>query len=62
MTNKWGVYVEIDNNEFMWDNGTDRINDGTPPILFDTKEEAEEYAKKWKTGQAIEYRYISKNH
>ena len=56
MTNKWGVYVEIDNNEFMWDNGTDRINDGTPPILFDTKEEAEEYAKKWKTGQAIEYR------
>jgi len=59
MTNKWGVYVEIDNNEFMWDNGTDRINDGTPPILFDTKEEAEEYAKRWKTGQAIEYRYIS---
>ena len=62
MTNKWGVYVEIDNNEFMWDNGTDRINDGTPPILFDTKEEAEEYAKRWKTGQAIEYRYISQNH
>ena len=55
MTNKWGVYVEIDNNEFMWDNGTDRINDGTPPILFDTKEEAEKYAKRWKTGQAIEY-------
>ena len=49
MTTKWGVYVEIDANEFMWDTGKDAINDGSPPILFDTKEEAEIYAKKWNT-------------
>ena len=55
MTTKWGVYVEIDTNEFMWDTGKDAINDGSPPILFDTKEEAEVYAKKWNTGQAVEY-------
>jgi hypothetical protein len=58
MTTKWGVYVEIDTNEFMWDNGTDIINDGTPPLLFDTKEEAEEHAKRWNTGQAIKYRHF----
>jgi len=59
MTTKWGVYVEIDTNEWMWDTGKNTINDGSPPILFDTKEEAEVYAKKWNTGQAVEYPYVS---
>ena len=53
---KYGVYVEIDTNEWMWDTGTGRINDGEPPILFDTQEEAQEYAdKKWNTGRALPY-------
>lgn len=53
---KYGVYVEIDTNEWMWDTGTGRINDGEPPILFDTQEEAQEYSdKKWNTGRALPY-------
>ena len=52
---KWGVYFEMDTNEWMWDNGTQQIGNHLPPLLFDTKEEAEEYAKKWNTGVALEY-------
>ena len=53
---KWGVYVEIDTNEWMWDSGTHQISPAKPPILFDTKEEAQAYSdKKWNTGQALEY-------
>lgn len=52
---KWGVYFEIDTNEFMWDNGTQQIGNHVPPLLFDTKEEAEERAKRWNTGVALEY-------
>ena len=36
---KYGVYVEIDNNEWMRDTGTGRINNDEPPLLFDTQEE-----------------------
>ena len=36
---KWGVYFEMDTNEFMWDNGTQQIGNHVPPLLFDTKEE-----------------------
>ena len=46
MTTKWGVYVEIDTNEWMWDTGKNTINDGSPPILFDTKEEARNFVSK----------------
>ena len=53
---KYGVYVEIDNNEWMWDTGTGRINSDEPPILFDTQEEAQEYSdKKWNTERAKAY-------
>ena len=52
---KWGVYFEMDTNEFMWDNGTQEIGNHLPPLLFDTKEEAAEHAKKWNTGVALEY-------
>ena len=47
---KWGVYFEMDTNEFMWDNGTQQIGNHIPPLLYDTKEEAEERAKRWNTG------------
>ena len=53
---KYGVYVEIDNNEWMWDSGTHQITPAQPPILFDTQEEAQEYSdKKWNTGRALPY-------
>ena len=53
---KYGVYVEIDTNEWMWDTGTGRINGDEPPLLFDTQEEAQEYAdKKWNTGRGLPY-------
>ena len=52
---KWGVYFEMDTNEWMWDNGTQQIGNHIPPLLFDTKEEAEERAKRWNTGTALEY-------
>jgi len=52
---KYGVYVEMDTNEWMWDSGTHQISPAMPPLLFDTKEEAEEQAKKWNTGVALEY-------
>lgn len=52
---KWGVYFEMDTNEWMWDNGTQQIGNHLPPLLFDTKEEAEQHAKKWNTGTALEY-------
>ena len=52
---KWAVYVEIDTNEFMWDTGTQQIGNHICPLLFDTKEEAEERAKIWNTGVALEY-------
>lgn len=53
---KYGVYVEIDTNEWMWDSGTHQISPAQPPLLFDTEEEAQTYSnKKWKTGRALEY-------
>ena len=57
---KYGVYVEIDTNEWMWDTGTGRINGDEPPLLFDTQEEVQEYAdKKWNTeeGHPIQNHY-----
>ena len=39
----------MDTNEWMWDNGTQQIGNHIPPLLFDTKEEIEERAKKWNT-------------
>jgi hypothetical protein len=47
---KYGVYVEIDTNEWMWDSGTDQISPALPPLVFNTREEAEERAKRWNTG------------
>ena len=47
---KYGVYVEIDTNEWMWDSGTDQISPAMPPLVFNTREEAEERAKRWNTG------------
>lgn len=54
---KYAVYVEIDTNEFMYDTGNAAINVGDKPLLFDTKEEAEERAKIWNTGTVVEYPY-----
>ena len=54
---KYAVYVEIMNNEFMYDTGKDTINAGDKPLLFDSREEAEERAKTWNTGQVVEYHY-----
>ena len=61
---KYGVYVEIDTNEWMWDSGTDQISPAMPPLVFNTKEEAEERGIKVKVGRipmAINARYIAEN-
>ena len=60
---KYGVYVEIDTNQWMWDSGTQQISPAEPPLLFDTEEAAQAYSdKKWKTGRALEYPEYLKKH
>ena len=54
----YAVWIEAFEGE--WDyvrqtNESNYWNDGSPVKLFDTKESAEEEARKWNTGRVVEY-------
>lgn len=53
-TGYYAVRVEIDVNEYALD-GQITKGKNSPPRLFASREEAEEHAKKWNTGEVIRY-------
>ena len=53
-TGYYAVRVEIDVNEYALD-GQITKGKSSPPRLFASREEAEEHAKKWNTGEVIRY-------
>jgi hypothetical protein len=58
MKSKWtgyyAVQVQIDVNEWALDGQITR-GENNKPRLFTSKEEAQEHAKRWNTGNVIEY-------
>jgi hypothetical protein len=53
-TGYYAVRVQIDVDEYALDGQITQGSEGKPR-LFASKEEAEEQAKKWNTGQVIKY-------
>ena len=54
----YAVWIKMFEGEWDYVRKTDENNwwnDGSPVKLFDTKESAEEEARKWNTGRVIEY-------
>lgn len=51
----WAVMFQIEHDELTYDTGKDSFNVDDKPILFKTKEEAQERAKVWNTGIVVGY-------
>ena len=51
----WVVMFEIEENELAYDTGKDSFSMYDKPLLFKTKEEAQERAKVWNTGRVVSY-------
>ena len=49
----YAVRVQIDVGEYALDGQITRQD--SPPRLFSSREEAKEHAKKWNTGEVIQY-------
>ncbi len=51
----YAVTFYIEDNELVYDTGKTSFTCKDPPILFNTKEEAEIQAAKWNTGRVVKY-------
>lgn len=58
---KYIVQIEIDNGEFFYATGKGVFTVFDPPLIFDTKEEAQLEADRWNTGRVVEYEEDSDN-
>lgn len=58
---KYIVQIEIDNGEFFYATGKNVFTIHDPPLIFDTKEEAQLEADRWNTGRIVEYEEDSDN-
>ena len=52
---KYIVQIEMDNGEFFYATGKGMFTVLDPPLIFDTKEEAQLEADRWNTGRVVEY-------
>ena len=52
---KYYVEIEVDTNEFFYATGEGMFTINTPPLIFDTKEEAQQEADRWNTGTVKEW-------
>ena len=58
---KYIVEIEIDTGEFFHATGKSSFTLDDPPLIFDTKEQAQLEANRWNTGRVIEYAKDSNN-
>jgi len=57
---KYAVMIEVDHGEWMYLSEDNPFDYSSKPLVFNTKEGAQEAAKNWNTGWVIEYtRYKS---
>ena len=52
---KYIVQIEIDTGEFFYATGKSVFTMHDPPLIFDTKEEAQLEADRWNTGRVVEW-------
>jgi hypothetical protein len=52
---KYIVEIEIDTGEFFHATGKSMFTLDDPPLIFDTKEQAQLEANRWNTGRVIEW-------
>ena len=52
---KYAVMIEVDHGEWMYVSGMNPFSYADKPVLFETREEAQEVAKEWNTGWVVEY-------
>jgi hypothetical protein len=50
---KYSVMVKVDIGEWMYASADNPFTYNSERIVFDTKQEAEDYAKMWKTGRVV---------
>ena len=53
---KYIVEIEIDTGEFFHATGKSMFTLDDPPLIFDTKEQAQLEANRWNTGRVIEWK------
>ena len=58
---KYIVEIEIDTGEFFHATGKSMFTLDDPPLIFDTREQAQLEANRWNTGKVIEYEKDSYN-
>tara|TARA_R100001463_G_scaffold40255_1_gene85578 strand:+ start:393 stop:575 length:183 start_codon:yes stop_codon:yes gene_type:complete len=58
---KYIVEIEIDTGEFFHATGKSMFTLDDPPLIFDTREQAQLEANRWNTGRVIEYEKDSYN-
>ena len=52
---KYAVMIQVDEGEWMYVSADNPFDYNSKPLLFDTKEQAQEAAKEWNTGWVVEY-------
>jgi len=52
---KYIVEIEIDTGEFFHATGKSMFTLDDPPLIFDTREQAQLEANRWNTGRVIEW-------
>ena len=52
---KYVVQIEIDTGEFFYSTGKKAFTMHDPPLVFNTKEEAQLEANRWNTGEVVEW-------
>jgi len=58
---KYIVEIEIDTGEFFYATGKSMFTLDDPPLIFNTREQAQLEANRWNTGKVIEYEKDSYN-
>lgn len=58
---KYIVEIEIDTGEFFHATGKSMFTLDDPPLIFNTREQAQLEANRWNTGRVIEYEKDSYN-
>mgnify|MGYP003650174448 CR=1 FL=1 len=57
MMPRYVVRFEVDTNEFMFASAENPFSYDSEPLIFLNKEAAETHAKKYQTGEVVEYPY-----
>jgi hypothetical protein len=52
---KYAVMIEVDHGEWMYVSGKNPFSYADKPVLFETREEAQEVANEWNTGWVVQY-------